>query len=55
MEKEVRAKRNMDMLSGSLFDKLLIFAIPLTLSSILQQLFNLPLQESPPSKRSERW
>ena len=40
MEKEVRAKRNMDMLSGSLFDKLLIFAIPLALSSILQQLFN---------------
>ena len=39
MEKEVRAKRTMDMLSGSLFDKLLIFAIPLALSSILQQLF----------------
>lgn len=32
--------QTMDMLSGSLFDKLLLFAIPLALSSILQQLFN---------------
>jgi len=30
----------MDMLSGSLWDKILIFALPLALSSILQQLFN---------------
>ena len=29
-----------DMLSGSLFDKLLFFAIPIAASSILQQLFN---------------
>ena len=32
--------KTMNMLSGSLFDKLLIFAIPLAASSILQQLFN---------------
>ncbi len=30
----------MDMLNGSLFKKILIFALPLALSSILQQLFN---------------
>ncbi len=30
----------MDMLSGSLWQKLIFFAIPLTLTSILQQLFN---------------
>ena len=29
-----------DMLSGSLIDKIFIFAVPLALSSILQQLFN---------------
>lgn len=32
--------RQMDMLHGSLTDKLVLFAIPLALSSILQQLFN---------------
>ena len=32
--------RKMDMLSGSLADKILFFAIPLAASSILQQLFN---------------
>ena len=32
--------RKMDMLNGSLADKLLLFAIPLAASSILQQLFN---------------
>lgn len=30
----------MDMISGSIWDKLILFAIPLALSSILQQLFN---------------
>ena len=35
-----KSGQTMDMLSGSLFDKLLLFAIPLALSSILQQLFN---------------
>ncbi len=33
-------KNELDMLNGSLWDKLLIFALPLALSSILQQLFN---------------
>lgn len=32
--------RDMDMLHGSLTDKLILFTIPLALSSILQQLFN---------------
>lgn len=32
--------RDMDMLHGSLTDKLVLFTIPLALSSILQQLFN---------------
>lgn len=32
--------RRMDMLSGSLWDKILLFALPLAASSILQQLFN---------------
>ena len=32
--------KRVDMLNGSLLDKLLLFAIPLALSSILQQLFN---------------
>ncbi|MGN0182997.1 MAG: MATE family efflux transporter [Candidatus Ornithomonoglobus sp.] len=33
-------KKKMDMLSGSLLDKILMFALPLAASSILQQLFN---------------
>ncbi|MGN0163977.1 MAG: MATE family efflux transporter [Candidatus Ornithomonoglobus sp.] len=33
-------KKEMDMLGGSLWDKILIFALPLAASSILQQLFN---------------
>ena len=37
--KEAKSRRT-DMLSGSLFDKLLFFAIPIAASSILQQLFN---------------
>lgn len=32
--------RQMDMLKGSLLDKILLFALPLAASSILQQLFN---------------
>ena len=32
--------KKMDMLGGTLADKLLLFAIPLAASSILQQLFN---------------
>lgn len=34
------SSRELDMLHGSLFDKLLIFALPLAACSILQQLFN---------------
>ena len=33
-------KKQMDMLHGSLMDKILVFALPLAASSILQQLFN---------------
>lgn len=42
METEIKeSKRNqIDMLSGPLFKKILIFAIPLAATSILQQLFN---------------
>lgn len=32
--------RNMDMLQGSFWDKLIIFALPLALTGVLQQLFN---------------
>ncbi len=35
-----KQKRTIDMLSGSLWDKILLFALPLAASSILQQLFN---------------
>lgn len=35
-----QTKNKMDMLSGTLWNKILIFAIPLAISSILQQLFN---------------
>ena len=34
------AKKNLNMLSGSLWNKILIFALPLAASSMLQQLFN---------------
>lgn len=34
------AAKEMDMLNGSLWDKILLFAIPLAASSIFQQLFN---------------
>ena len=33
-------KKDMDMLNGSLADKILIFALPLAMTGILQQLFN---------------
>lgn len=33
-------KNRMDMLNGGMWKKILIFALPLALSSILQQLFN---------------
>ncbi len=33
-------KKEMDMLNGSLWDKILLFAIPMAASSMLQQLFN---------------
>ena len=33
-------KKAMDMINGSLWNKILIFALPLAASSILQQLFN---------------
>ena len=35
-----KAARQIDMLNGTLMDKILIFALPLAASSILQQLFN---------------
>lgn len=35
-----KKQREMDMLHGSLLDKILLFALPLAASSILQQLFN---------------
>ncbi len=35
-----KATKKVDMLSGSLWDKLVIFALPLAVSSIMQQLFN---------------
>ena len=34
------SSKNVDMLNGSLWDKILIFALPIAASSILQQLFN---------------
>lgn len=37
----VAAKTNMDMLNGPLGSKILRFAIPIALSSIFQQMFNL--------------
>lgn len=37
---ETHRSNHIDMLNGSLFDKLLVFALPLALSSVLQQLFN---------------
>lgn len=36
----MKNKKQMDMLNGSIWDKLLLFALPLAASSILQQLFN---------------
>ena len=33
-------RKQVDMLHGSLWDKLLLFALPLAATSILQQLFN---------------
>lgn len=38
--KEKKLKKTMDLLHGSLWDKILMFALPLAASSILQQLFN---------------
>ena len=35
-----KSNKEMDLLHGSLWDKILIFALPLAASSILQQLFN---------------
>lgn len=36
----MKNKKQIDMLNGSVWDKLLLFALPLAASSILQQLFN---------------
>ncbi|WP_196802956.1 MATE family efflux transporter [Candidatus Stoquefichus massiliensis] len=36
----MKTKKQIDMLNGSIWDKLLLFALPLAASSILQQLFN---------------
>lgn len=35
-----KKRKQVDMLHGSLLDKILLFALPLAASSILQQLFN---------------
>ena len=37
---KIRKHKEMDMLNGGIVGKLIMFAIPLTCSSILQQLFN---------------
>ena len=39
-KRERKEKNKIDMLNGSLLDKILLFALPLAMSSILQQLFN---------------
>lgn len=33
-------RKQVDMLNGSLIDKIVLFALPLAASSVLQQLFN---------------
>lgn len=40
MSEEKKAKQTMDLLHGPLWNKILLFAIPIAASSILQQLFN---------------
>lgn len=40
MSEEKKAKQTMDLLHGPLWSKILLFAIPIAASSILQQLFN---------------
>lgn len=35
-----KTKKSMDMLTGSIWDKIILFALPLAATSILQQLFN---------------
>ncbi|MDY5976235.1 MAG: MATE family efflux transporter [Anaerovoracaceae bacterium] len=40
MKKNEKRKNNIDMLSGPLMKKILLFAVPLAATSILQQLFN---------------
>lgn len=39
-EGTIKKRKQVDMLNGSLMDKLLFFALPLAASSVLQQLFN---------------
>lgn len=39
-ENNARQSKKIDMLNGTLFDKIILFAIPIAISSILQQLFN---------------
>ena len=40
MQKHTSRKNSIDMLSGSLLDKILLFALPFAASSVLQQVFN---------------
>lgn len=40
MNSENKKKKQLDMLNGSLVDKIILFALPLAATSILQQLFN---------------
>ena len=57
--------KNIDMLNGTIWDKMVVFAIPLALTGVLQQLYNLadvavlghfvsnePLRPSVPTYRS---
>ena len=39
-ESNAKQTKKIDMLNGTLFDKIILFAIPIAISSILQQLFN---------------
>ena len=38
--------KNIDMLSGSIWDKMFIFALPLALTGVLQQLYNMAMRLS---------
>ena len=37
---KIKFSREIDMLHGSLWDKIIVFALPLSLTGVMQQLFN---------------